>query len=326
MANAKAVKHSDVSRKTLSGGFFGWIGFVLMAPFRLGRALPVGLDKLAMWFPLLRLFIVGVLELLMFMPLVFICPVPIGPMKRLLVGQVTVGKEFAFFSHSRMIIWMHVIWAGWVVAVAALVRSGRPELDWLLQNAILFWLLVLIVTALAITFDFNALAAMLVAALALVIILVGIIFRLPILYWVAWLFPMDQQTPDWTVPVAFSAVIGLVYTFTAAVHRRSGVWTMSADGNYLKRKWFESGTQSINLTLKDVKDHYPCMLKKHLWPRLGNVTIEDRNGKDEIPNCICAGGIAETVTERHQSVSVHQGKKPSMPENEAQIVEKELDE
>ena len=164
--------------------------------------------------------------------LVFI-PLPIGPMRRRLIGysrKRKSGRDTVFFCHPDIVCTAHLIWVGWVVAAAGaynVIMLGQNW--WVVPMQPLFWLWVgtLLLTIVVLGLRFDVVACGFLAAGTLVSVTLGLLLQHRVesevfgqFYQALEAIPIDLA---WGVPMFVSLVLGFVFAGVTAWQTINGV-------------------------------------------------------------------------------------------------------
>ena len=300
------------------------------------RAVPFSARWLETRFPLFQPILQITREAL-FLPMVLICPLPIGPIRRHLAGKITEQGDFVFYCHPRLIVCMHLIWVGWLVGLTALLQGSVAEpagwdLGWLMRLVTWLWIVTLVVTIIALSLDLGRLSvAMLIVATAGLAAMLGFVqarVQLPILGAVIAGLAMIPIEMEWGLPVLVSLLIGLWYTTMAGWKRLDDFWVVSPKGNYIEHRTFERGGDHHPYEFKVFRATWPCLLKKYLCFGYGNIEIRDNHNSGviaTIEGCLHARGHERMITERFRAYEVTPVRRPPPISDEEEIVDRDID-
>ena len=274
----------------------GVLGGPLLLIFRFLAGLFTLLGRCVLWIfprlgrlpgirPLRRLLVefVGGIGLVLF-------PLPFSIFRRKLVGCYQPDGNLVFFCHPRLVVCMHLIWVGWLVALFTGLNTLFLQYGWDFRLPVAWviwlWLAVLLVTIIALGVDLGRVA---VGYLLLTLVVGGLglmvlqLWRhIPVFARVWWALKSLPIGIEWGVPFAASLVIGLAFALMAAWQRLNDIWTLSPESNYLEHSTFESTDDQIPKGAKIIRANYACLLKKYLFCGYGDILVMDYQGAKPI--------------------------------------------
>ncbi len=234
-------------------------------------------------------------------------PVPIGVLKRQLVGKQKSG-EFEFYSHPNFVCTAHLIWLGWAVAAAAIYNQyAAANALWQVPIGVMSWawLVVLVSTFIVMGLRFNRVATGFLGAGVLISLLAAVVFELRsefgLFEGIRNALSSIPVVVDWGVPMMTSLVLGSVFAGVAAWRRLNDRWMLRDFGNFLEHMNFQHRDRSISKGAKTFVAVHNCLIRRYLLFGYGAIEVRTSSGTrliDKIEGVFFAQAHAEMMKSR----------------------------
>lgn len=245
--------------------------------------------------------------------LVFI-PIPIGPLRRRLVGcrrQRGDGRDTVFFCHPDIVCTAHLIWIGWLVAAAGAYDVVTAEYQWWvvpMQPLYWLWVTILVLTIVVLGLRFSVVSCgFLGGGILLALTTALLIQRRVETPFLGEFYEVVENIPlqiAWGVPMIVSLVLGLVLATVAAWQSMNDVWVLPHDEDFIERYRFLRKSSSISMDRLNFEANFPCLIRHFLFFGYGNVRIWAPDGReaDTIEGVFFAGWHASQMRKRVTTV------------------------
>lgn len=231
-----------------------------------------------------------VLALLANLLLVFV-PLPIGPMRRRLVGysrQRNGGRDIVFYCHpGGFVCTAHLIWVGWLVAAVGAYNAVTTEWQWWvvpMQPLYWIWVGTLLLTIIVLGIQFNAVACGYLIAGTLTLLTGALLVHQRVetellgeFYAAVEAIPMGIA---WGVPAVVSFVLGVVFANVCAWRTLNSVWVLPYDENYIEEHQFLRRAWSRSLGALNFEATTLCLIRRFLNFGYGDIIIRLATGAE----------------------------------------------
>lgn len=256
-----------------------------------------------------------------------LCPIPCGPMRKKIVGVMGKDRCLEFYSHPNFVCTAHLIWVGWILALAGAYNEIAASRSWWsLPMAPLTWAwmvtLLVTITVLGLRFDRVA-CALLISAIVicgLLVILAEISAQIPLLNWISQNLAVLPVAVPWGVPAVVSLVLGLIFAGVVTWQRVNDRWLLPAIGNYIEHVNFQDKDRSISKGAKNFVAVYHCLVRRYLFFGYGDIEVRSSVGSrliDRIEGVFFASEHAEAMKRRLSTMDV------TVAQQEEDIIEEE---
>lgn len=248
-----------------------------------------------------------------FASLFLICvPYPIGISLRLLgyrEGDGIRTDSLQFCSLGNFVCLSHLIAAGWVVALAALLDIWLKQFTWgwlPLEIIVRIWLIILLLTLAVLAFQVDRYVLFLLMSWGMISILAIAVLELasrqPLSIALVAILCVIPVSFDWGLPVLVSTALGMLYAGAATWSRLNNLWCIPKKfGNEIYHHNFERRDRSIYRPGRTFVAEYPCLIRKYLFFGYGNIEVRSAGGmqKDVISGVIFAEHFARRLVRDH---------------------------
>ena len=261
--------------------------------------------------------------------LVFL-PLPIGLLRRKLAGRVDAAGDLEFYSHPNFVCTCHLVWVGWLVAVAGIYNERALPRGWPLlpvEWMSWLWVVVVVATLLVLGLEFGRVACGFLAAATTIAFLGATIAELEVdtpltTGFLSGLGRVPMQL-GWGVPMLTSLVLGIVFAAVATWQSINDRWILPARGNYIEHVNFQYRDRSISKGAKSFVAQFDCLVRRYLFFGYGDIEVRSALGNtviDRIEGVFFAAQHAERMKHHLSVTDVALSMEEVLEEEQSQLV------
>lgn len=238
-------------------------------------------------------------------------------------GPANTGKkpdeemDLHFYSQPNLVVTIHLIWVGWLVAACELYNSvfeNAQIAESITRGLVWFWLFVLCVTIIALGVQFGRVAFFFLTGMVVMLVMGVVIWEqvgeVTIFEPIRQLLGKIDLGLGWGVPMVMSLVLGISLLISTVWQQLDDRWAVEYQGNFLDHENFQQKDRSIQKGAKTFQQDWQCLVRKYLLFGFGDILVKDSRGEkviERIEGIFYARKVSDKVRDRFKMTDVVYG-------------------